>query len=128
LTKLVVSNTPAGATLIFKVGPTSSATTVANPSAVGAGIYYACYKSAQGCYSASTKITVENKDTGTPSKEADIEITVTTENNIALDGTVKVTITVKNNGPATAKGVAVTAPIPGGLTYVIFNRWISSGW
>jgi large repetitive protein len=118
LTKLVVSNTPAGATLVFKTGASSSALTVANPSAVGAGIYYACYRSAQGCYSAATKITVENKDTGTPSKEADIEISVTTDNNIALDGTVKVTITVKNNGPATAKGIDVTAPIPGGLTYV----------
>jgi large repetitive protein len=118
LTKLVVSNTPAGATLVFKVGPSSSATTVANPSAVGAGVYYACYRSAQGCFSEVTKITVENKDTGTPTKDADVEVTVTTENNIALDGTVKVTISVKNNGPATAKGVNVTAPIPTGLTYV----------
>ncbi len=118
LTKLVVSNTPAGATLVFKTGASSSALTVANPSAVGAGIYYACYRSAQGCFSVATKITVENKDTPPVTKEADIEITVTTDNNIALDGTVKVTVTVKNNGPATAKGINVTAPIPGGLTYV----------
>ncbi len=118
LTKLVVSNTPAGATLIFKIGASSSSTTVANPTAVGAGIYYACYKSAQGCFSEAAKITVENKDGGTVPSDADIQITVTTENNIALDSTVKITITVKNNGPATAKGVTVSAPIPSGLTYV----------
>ena len=118
LTKLVVSNTPAGATLIFKIGAATNSTTVASPSAVGAGVYYACYKSAQGCFSESTKITVENKDTNNPPADADVQITVTTENNIALDSTVKVTITVKNNGPATAKGIAVAAPIPSGLIYV----------
>lgn len=118
LTKLVVSNTPAGATLIFKIGVSSSSTMVASPTAVGAGVYYACYKSAQGCFSEATKITVENKDTGTKTTDADVQITVTTENNIALDSTVKITITVKNNGPATAKGVIVSAPIPSGLTYI----------
>ncbi len=119
LNKLVVSNLPAGATLVFKTGPSSGSTTVANPSAVGAGVYYACYKNAQGCYSLSTKITVENKDgVVTTVTDADIQITVTTENNIALDSTVKVTITVKNNGPATGKGISVSAPIPTGLTYV----------
>jgi large repetitive protein len=119
LSKLVVSNTPAGATLIFKTGASSTSTTVANPSAVGAGVYYACYRSAQGCFSEATKITVENKgDIITTPTDADIQITVTTENNIALDSTVKITITVKNNGPATAKGVFVSAPIPSGLTYV----------
>ena len=118
LNKLVVSNTPAGATLIFKIGVSLSSGTVANPSAVGAGIYYACYKSAQGCYSEAAKITVDNKDGGTVTNEADVQITVTTDNNIALDSTVKVTITVKNNGPATAKGVTVSAPIPSGLTYM----------
>jgi large repetitive protein len=118
LTKLVVSNTPAGATLIFKIGAAVTSATVANPSAVGAGVYYACYRSAQGCFSEATKITVENKDGGTRPTDADIQITVTTENNIALDSTVKITITVKNNGPATAKNVTVSAPIPSGLTYV----------
>jgi uncharacterized repeat protein (TIGR01451 family)/gliding motility-associated-like protein len=118
LNKLVVSNLPTGATLVFKTGASSTSTTVANPSAVGAGTYYACYRNAQGCYSLSTKIAVENKDTGSPSTDADIQITVTTENNIALDSTVKIIITVKNNGPATGKNVAVSAPIPTGLTYV----------
>jgi uncharacterized repeat protein (TIGR01451 family)/gliding motility-associated-like protein len=118
LNKLVVSNTPQGATLVFKTGASSSSTTVANPSAVGAGIFYACYKSAQGCYSLSTKITIENKGDISSPTDADIQITVVTENNIALDSTVKVTITVKNNGPATAKGVTVSAPIPTGLTFV----------
>lgn len=118
LNKLVVSNLPSGATLIFKIGASSSSTMVANPSAAGAGIYYACYKNAQGCFSLSTKITVENKDKGLPSTDADIQITVTSENNIALDSTVKVTITVKNNGPAVGKNVAVLAPVPTGLTFV----------
>jgi large repetitive protein len=118
LNKLVVSNLPTGATLIFKTGASSASTTVANPSAVGAGTYYACYRNAQGCYSLSTKITVENKDGTLPSTDSDIQITVTTENNIALDSTVKVTITVKNNGPATGKNVVVSAPIPTGLIYV----------
>ncbi|MDZ7899671.1 MAG: SdrD B-like domain-containing protein [Arcicella sp.] len=119
LSKLVVSNTPAGATLIFKIGAAVTSETVANPGAVGAGVYYACYKSAQGCFSDVTKIMVENKeDIITTPTNADIQITVTTENNIALDSTVKITITVKNNGPATAKGVTVSAPIPSGLTYV----------
>ena len=118
LTKLVVSNTPTGATLIFKIGALSSSTMVASPTAVGAGIYYACYKSAQGCFSEAAKITVENKDTGTKITDADVQITVTTENNIALDSTVKITITMKNNGPATAKGLTVSAPIPSGLTYL----------
>ena len=118
LTKLVVSNTPAGATLIFKTGAAVNSLNIANPTAVGAGVYYACYKSAQGCFSDAVKITVENKDAGGTPTDADIQITVTTENNIALDSTVKVTITVKNNGPAMAKGVTVSAPIPSGLTYV----------
>jgi len=60
LNKLVVSNLPAGATLLFKTGASTASTTVANPSAVGAGVYYACYRNAQGCYSVATKITVEN--------------------------------------------------------------------
>lgn len=118
LSKLVVSNTPTGATLVFKTGASASSTTVANPSAVGAGIYYACYKSAQGCFSATTKITVENKTDVSSPTDSDIEIIVTTENNIALDSTVKVTIKVTNKGPATAKGVSVSAPIPTGLTFV----------
>ena len=118
LNKLVVSNLPSGATLVFKTGASSASTTVANPSAVGAGTYYACYRNAQGCYSLSTKFIVENKDNGSPSTDADIQITVTTENNIALDSTVKVTITVKNNGPATGRNLSVSAPIPTGLTYV----------
>ena len=118
LNKLVASNLPAGATLVFKIGASSSSATVANPSAVGAGTYYACYRNAQGCYSGATKITVENKDGTIPSIDSDIQIMVTTENNIALDSTVKVTIMVRNNGPATGKDVIVLASIPGGLTYV----------
>ena len=118
LNKLVASNLPVGATLVFKIGVSSSSTTVANPSAVGAGTYYACYRNAQGCYSAATKITVENKDGTIPSIDSDIQIMVTTENNIALDSTVKVTIMVRNNGPATGKNVIVSASIPSGLTYV----------
>ncbi|MEA5460979.1 SdrD B-like domain-containing protein [Arcicella sp. LKC2W] len=118
LSKLVVSNTPTGATLVFKTGANANSTTVANPSAVGAGIYYACYKSAQGCFSGTTKITVENKAEVTSPTDSDIEIVVTTENNIALDSTVKVTIKVTNKGPATAKGVSVSSPIPTGLTFV----------
>ena len=119
LNKLVVSNLPAGATLVFKIGESIASTTVANPSAVGAGTYYACYRNAQGCFSLPTKITVENKDDGTtPSTVSDIQITVTTENNIALDSTVKVIITVRNNGPVTGKNVIVSSAISGGLTYV----------
>lgn len=118
LTKLVVSNTPAGTTLIFKIGVLSSSTTVASPTAVGAGVYYAYYKSAQGCISEATKITVENKDGGIATTDADVQITVTTENNIAIDSTVKIVITMRNNGPATAKGVTVSAPIPSELTYI----------
>lgn len=119
LNKLVVSNLPAGATLIFKIGASSASTTISNPSAVGAGIYYACYRNAQGCFSLSTKITVDNKDGGTmPSTDSDIQITVTTENNIALDSTVKVTITVRNNGPAMGKNIAVVSSLPSGLVYV----------
>jgi len=118
LNKLVVSNLPSGATLVFKTGANSGALSVANPSAVGAGIYYACYRNAQGCFSLVTKITVENKDGISTSTDADIQITVTTENNIALDSTVKITITVKNNGPATGKNISVSSPIPSGLTYV----------
>ncbi len=117
LNKLVASNTPTGATLIFKIGASTGSTTVANPSAVGAGTYYACYKSAQGCFSPTTKILVENKPDAT-STDADIDIVVTTENNIAKDSTVKVTIKVTNKGPAVAKGVKVSAPIPTGLTFV----------
>ncbi|PWK18768.1 putative repeat protein (TIGR01451 family)/gliding motility-associated-like protein [Arcicella aurantiaca] len=118
LSKLVVSNTPTGATLVFKTGASAGSTNIANPSAVGAGIYYACYKSAQGCFSTATKITVENKTDVSSPTDSDIEIVVTTENNIALDSTVKVTIKVTNKGPATAKGVSVSAPIPAGLTFV----------
>ena len=118
LNKLVVSNLPTGATLVFKTGANTTSTTVSNPSAVGAGTYYACYRNAQGCFSLATKITVENKDGVPTSTDSDIQITVTTENNIALDSTVKVTITVRNNGPATGKNVIVSSSIPGGLAYV----------
>ena len=118
LNKLVVSNLPAGATLVFKIGASSSSATVANPSAVGAGTYYACYRNGQGCYSVATKIMVENKDGTIPSIDSDIQIMVTTENNIALDSTVKVIIMVRNNGPETGKDVIVSASIPDGLTYL----------
>ena len=119
LNKLVVSNLPTGATLVFKTGASPASSTVANPGAVGVGIYYASYVNVQGCVSPATIITVENKDGGTTSPtDADIQIVVSAENNIALDSTVKVTITVKNNGPATGRNIKVTATIPSGLTFV----------
>ena len=119
LNKLVTSNLPTGLTLVFKTGLSSGSTNIANPSAVGAGIYYAFYKNARGCFSAGTKIAVDNNDgVITSPANADIQITVTTENNIALDSTVKITITVRNNGPSTAKNVIVTSKIPAGLIYL----------
>ena len=121
LNKLVVSNLPTGATLVFKTGISSSSTNIANPSAVGAGVYYACYKNAQGCVSAGTKITVENKDgvVSPITTAADIVVTITTDKTIYTVGdTVTTTIKVTNLGPATAKSVTVSSSVPDKLTYI----------
>ena len=120
LNKLVISSLPAGTTLVFKTGVSSGSTTISNPSSVGAGIYYAFYKSAQGCFSLSTKITVENKDGNIFSlSDADIQVTIKTNKAIYAKGdTVIITITVKNLGTGTAKGIIVSSIVPGTLTYV----------
>ena len=120
LNKLVVSNLPTGASLVFKTGASSGSTTIANPSSVGAGVYYAFYKSAQGCFSLSTKITVENKDGNISSlSDADIQITIKTDKATYAKGdTVTTIITVINLGTGTAKGITVLSIIPGTLTYV----------
>ena len=120
LNKLVVSNLPTGATLVFKTGASLGSSNIANPSAVGAGVYYAYYKSAQGCFSLSTKITVENKDGYTSSlSDADIQVTIKTNKvTYAKGDTVTTTITVVNFGTGTAKGIIVSSIVPGTLTYV----------
>ncbi len=117
LTNLVSSSTPVGASLVFKVGNASSSNTVANPSAVGAGTYYAYYKSAQGCFSEGRKIVVEYND-GTVDG-ADVLVTITTDkSNYSVGDTVTTTITVKNIGNLTAKDVKVSSQLPSTLTYI----------
>lgn len=117
LTNLVSSATPTGASLVFKVGNASSSNTVANPSAVGAGTYYAYYKSAQGCFSVGSKVVVEYND-GTVDG-ADVLVTITTDkSNYSVGDTVTTTITVKNIGNLTAKGVNVSSLLPSPLTYL----------
>ncbi|MBC7409168.1 MAG: DUF11 domain-containing protein [Arcicella sp.] len=120
LNKLIVSNLPTGATLVFKTGASSGSTTIANPSAVGAGVYYTFYKNAQGCFSVSTKITVENKDgNGSSVSDADLQITIKTDKvTYAKGDTVITTITVMNFGLGTAKGITLSSIIPSTLTYV----------
>ena len=120
LNKLVTSSLPVGAILVFKTGVSSGSTTIANPSSVGAGVYYAFYKSAQGCFSLSTKITVENKDGNIFSlSDADIQVTIKTDKvSYAKGDTVITTITVMNLGIGTAKGITVSSIVPGTLTYV----------
>ncbi len=117
LTNLVSSSIPSGATLVFKVGNTTASNTVANPSAVGAGTYYAYYKSAQGCYSVGSKIVVEYNDGVVDA--ADVLVTITTDKSTYAAGdTVTTTITVKNIGNLTAKEIKVSSQLPSNLTYL----------
>lgn len=119
LNTLVVSNLPDGSTLFFKTGISSSSPTVANPSAVGPGTYYACYRNAQGCFSSPTKITVENKDATGPVIDSDIQVTVTTDKSIYMIGDIiTTTITVKNLGPQKATGINVSSTLPSILEYI----------
>ena len=67
----------------------------------------------------TTKAPATFNSTGGGSAIADLQVTILTNKvSYALADTVTTTITVKNNGPATAKNVKVISQIPGSWTYV----------
>jgi uncharacterized repeat protein (TIGR01451 family) len=116
LNSLVTSTTPTGATLVFKSGGSATSNDIATPSAVGFGTYYAFYRTAQGCFSSGSPITVSTDLV--VMDLADIGVGITTDKaTYAVGDTVVTTVTVVNSGPRTAKGVALSVIIPGTLTY-----------
>jgi uncharacterized repeat protein (TIGR01451 family) len=59
--------------------------------------------------------TVTATFTAVSGTDADVSVTKTAPSNVAPGATVPYTITVTNNGPATATGVTMTDPVPGTL-------------
>jgi uncharacterized repeat protein (TIGR01451 family) len=59
--------------------------------------------------------TVTATFTAVSSADADVSVTKTAPSSVVPGGTVAYTITVTNNGPATATGVTMTDPVPGTL-------------
>jgi uncharacterized repeat protein (TIGR01451 family)/gliding motility-associated-like protein len=118
LTKLVQSTTPQGATLVFKLGNTPTSSDVPSPTTAGLGTYFVYYKTAQGCFSKSSIITV-GLDGPIVLDLADAAVVITTNKAIyAVGDTVTTTITITNKGPKTAKNISTTTTIPGTITYV----------
>lgn len=92
LNNITANNTPAGTTLTWHTGtPATNANTVANPSAVGSGVYYAAfYDAANDCYSPTQAFTVNPlpvADFSVPSLCIGSPVTFTDESTVGI-GTV----------------------------------------
>ncbi|MDR6560248.1 SdrD B-like domain-containing protein [Arcicella sp. BE140] len=117
LTKLVTSTAPTGTTLVFKTTSSPTTNTVLTPTAVGIGTYYAFYQSTEGCYSAGARIIVDN---GTTTPSADVAITIVSDKATAkLNENINFTISVKNNGPNTARNIVISNPFPAGIDLIL---------
>ncbi|MBB6002881.1 gliding motility-associated C-terminal domain-containing protein [Arcicella rosea] len=116
LTQLVTSSTPTGAILVFRTTNSPISNVVLTPTAVSVGTYFAFYQSVDGCYSAGARIIIDN---GSTSLEADVAIKIEADRTSArLDENINFLISVTNNGPNTARNLAITNPLPAGLTFV----------
>lgn len=116
LTQLVTSSTPTGAILVFRTTNSPISNVVLTPNAVSVGTYFAFYQSVDGCYSAGARIIIDN---GSTSLEADVAIKIEADRTSArLDENINFLISVTNNGPNTARNLAITNPLPAGLTFV----------
>eukprot|EP00388_Colpodella_angusta_P001430 GDKJ01004577.1.p1 GENE.GDKJ01004577.1~~GDKJ01004577.1.p1 ORF type:complete len:2063 (+),score=134.68 GDKJ01004577.1:1736-7924(+) len=116
LTRLVTSSTPTGTILVFRTTNSPISNVVLAPTAVSVGTYFAFYQSVDGCYSAGTRIIVDN---GNTSLEADVAIKIEADRTSAkLDENINFLISVTNNGPNTARNLVITNPLPAGLTFV----------
>jgi large repetitive protein len=110
-----VQAAPSGSTLEFRAGSDPSSAGIASPASVGAGVFYAFYKDAAGCFSGGTRIEVRS----VCNNEADIAVTITADKERAsANDEVTFTIKVKNLGNITAKPVNVTHTIPAGFEFV----------
>lgn len=116
LTRLVTSTTPAGTILVFKTTSSPTTNTVLNPNAVSVGTYFAFYQTTEGCYSAGTRIIVDN---GSATLNADVAIQIEADRTTAaINQNISFLISASNNGPGVARNIVITNPLPAGLTFV----------
>jgi len=89
LTSLVTSTTPAGGSVLYRTSNNPLGSSVANPTAVGAGSYYIFYQNLEGCYSTGREVVVVIN-----SCPADLTPTLTVNPNI-MHGITSFNLTVR---------------------------------
>jgi len=111
-TGTITVTAPTGTGITYSIGGAYQAS--ATFSAVAPGIYTVTAKSAAGCVSAPSTVTIVVIDCS-----ADLSIINTVDNIYPLVGrTVVFTVVATNNGPNNATGVTVNDMLPAGYTYV----------
>lgn len=100
----------------WRVGSNPSSALVANPTTVGAGIYYLFEKSVKGCYSNPAILTVVSKNC---EKIIDISLLKTADKRIAaLNENIIFNLLISNAGPDIATNIKIEDRLPAGLTFV----------
>jgi large repetitive protein len=119
LASAVTSQVATGGMFEFKTGSSPSSAILSNVNAVGTGTYYVFEKSATGCYSNASKISVSIDNCNVLQSDADIQVAIVgNKSSIVIGDQVTYTITVKNNGPANATKVKISNAIPTGIEIV----------
>ncbi|MFN3850257.1 MAG: gliding motility-associated C-terminal domain-containing protein [Spirosomataceae bacterium] len=111
-----------GGAFEFHTTNSSSSALITNPGAAGAGEYWVFERSALGCYSDGSKVTVKIDTCSggvTPVGDlADISVKKTVASKIVpVNEMASYRVVVKNNGPKTATNVIVRDILPAGLTF-----------
>ena len=115
LTKALSSTTP-GSSYIYRICECNTSNIVMRPDSVCEGTYWIVEKSASGCLSAPAKVVVKVFDCAADTLGTDVSIAKTVSSAFVKNGApVTYTITVKNNGPHTAKNIDVRDILPKGL-------------
>ncbi|MCP9769661.1 DUF11 domain-containing protein [Lacihabitans sp. LS3-19] len=119
VSKITGNPTTSGGVFEFHVSNSPTSSMLATANAVGEGTYYVFEKTATGCYSNSSSITVTIDDCNVVQGDADIQVNITgNKTSVVIGDQVTYTLQVKNNGPSDATNVEVINLIPEGLELV----------
>ncbi|MFT5884689.1 MAG: putative repeat protein (TIGR01451 family)/gliding motility-associated-like protein [Arcticibacterium sp.] len=92
---------------------------IGNVSTMPAGDYYVFEKSSVGCYSTPSQIKVIIDDCNTTTTDAEVGILIVgNKSSVSIGDEVIYTITVTNNGPATATNIIIENLLPTGIEIV----------
>ncbi|GAB4034720.1 hypothetical protein GCM10028809_41120 [Spirosoma gilvum] len=118
LTK-ALSTTTAGSTYTYRICECNTSNIVIRPDSVCEGTYWVVERTALGCVSKPSKVTVKVFNCAADTINTDVSITKLASTAFVQNGApVTYTITVSNAGPHTAKNIDVRDVLPKGLDFV----------